>query len=80
MTEEEREVCSISGKICYSKREAGCIINDIKRFKNARTKNVPKRFYKCKFCGNWHLTHFKRFETCKRTLQKYGPRGLKEFF
>lgn len=61
--------CSATGKVCYSEREAGSIINDCKRHyhtahmishkKNSCRNSIPKRKYYCKECGCFHLTHIK---------------------
>lgn len=62
--------CESCGKICYSEREANCIINDAKRGINirrngvrmklrCRSKIIPRRKYYCRACGYWHLTHCK---------------------
>ena len=53
------------GKICYTKREAGSIINSLKRHRNStrlgRNKEFPRRKYFCTYCGYYHLTHIAVF-------------------
>ena len=55
----EKRFCETTGKICYSRREAGNILNYTKRNKFGR--NIPKRCFFCEDCGTWHLTHLTRF-------------------
>lgn len=56
------ERCSRTGKVCYTERDAGEMLNRtrdkryIKR-KHLNSKNAPRRKYRCEFCGWWHLTH-----------------------
>ena len=79
MDSSNHKMCPVTGKVSYSQKEAGCVINDVKKFKNHnRGKNITQRCYKCQFCGYWHLTHFRNLRTCKRTLGRCGPRGHKE--
>ncbi len=68
-----RNECEITGKICYSKREAGEIKNQRERHLNGdnlgRNKTLPRRSYYCKYCGCFHLTHvpfFRKNETRRR--------------
>lgn len=57
------------GKVCYTEREAGAVINSAKRSRsgirrgervNVRSgrQNIPKRKYHCPVCGMWHVTHY----------------------
>ena len=55
----EKRRCPATGKICYSRREAGSILNYPKRNKFGR--NIPKRSFYCEECGTWHLTHLSSF-------------------
>lgn len=52
------------GKVSYSREEAGRIINGCKRHNTAshiyRGNNIPKRAYKCEYCGRYHTTHLKQ--------------------
>lgn len=59
----EKRFCETTGKICYSRREAGNILNYTKRNKFGR--NIPKRSFFCEECGTWHLTHMTWFGTKK---------------
>lgn len=75
--EFKKEICSQTGKICYTQKAASEAINKVKRAKRCKKpKVIPQRSYHCKFCGMWHLTHFRRLETCKVSLHKYGYRGF----
>ena len=59
---EEYIYCKVTGKRCFSEREAGEHINYFKNthFKwSHRGKNIPCRKYYCKECGYYHLTHLK---------------------
>lgn len=67
----KREICSVSGKICYSLRDARTIIKNCKKRKK-KTKNIiPSREYFCKDCGSYHLTHYKKM---KRSNKEYGSK------
>lgn len=61
-------ICKETGKRCYTKREAGLVINGSKKNvyvghhqllkRNHRnSKNIPRRKYYCKDCGFYHVTH-----------------------
>jgi hypothetical protein len=55
-------MCSKKGFASY--REAKEVMNYIK---NKSNKNkIPKRIYKCKFCGEFHLTSQKTQKKCKQ--------------
>lgn len=57
----EKELrCESTGKICYTKREAGNAINGAKSHCN-RSKKIPKRKYYCEECGCYHLTHYSHY-------------------
>ena len=67
---KKNPLCAESGKICYSRKEAGIKLNDAKRFHGSRTKQLPKRMYWCEHCGFYHLTHYKTYwKTYKRRLK-----------
>jgi hypothetical protein len=52
-----REICTETGKICYSEREAGTILNCSKKAHNkSNHKKKLTRKYRCNACGTWHLT------------------------
>ena len=53
----DRQICSVSGKICYSRKDAGEICN--KRGAHGH-KNKPMRYYYCRECGSYHTTHYKK--------------------
>ena len=66
--EKEIEYCTMTGKRCYSEREANVMLNNAKNGvwirKNGRnikvrskSKQIPKRKYFCEYCGTYHLTH-----------------------
>lgn len=58
----EYRKCAKSGKIMYSKREAGIVINGIKGHKTSshlyRGDSKPQRMYYCEYCGAYHVTHY----------------------
>lgn len=57
-----RERCQQTGKTCFSRKKANETIAYFKTtyFKwSHRGKNIPQRSYYCKYCGTYHLTHFK---------------------
>lgn len=61
----EREICEKTGKICYSRKSAGEIVNSLKshpmgrRQKSPVRKKIPIRYYFCRFCKSYHTTHFR---------------------
>lgn len=58
----ERNVCPVSGKVCYSRRDANMMISAWKGKRlRRRGKEIPKRAYFCRECGAYHLTHWKKF-------------------
>lgn len=61
-------VCEYTGKICYTQREAGAVINNCRKHfyvgnhrwiksKYSNSKYIPRRKYFCKECGYFHVTH-----------------------
>lgn len=51
------EICERTGKVCYSQKEAGKQVHGAMR--HSSKKQVPLRSYMCKYCGTYHLTHYK---------------------
>lgn len=54
--------CSEAGKVCYTAREAGTVINETHSHhyggaRRLRSKTIPKRKYVCPDCGYYHVTH-----------------------
>ncbi len=50
--------CERTGKVCYpSIRFANGIMHSLKKRK-VKGMDMPKRAYRCEFCGYWHLTHY----------------------
>ena len=67
------DVRTCGGKICYTEREAGAIINGAHKGRSgyrhgdrvnnrAGRKNIPKRKYFCLGCGMWHVTHYSYYK------------------
>lgn len=53
----EYELCSKTGKRCYSKTDAQRAVNlATKRHWKNKMAVVPKRVYLCPFCSSYHLT------------------------
>ena len=53
-------ICSKTGKIIFTEREAGEIVNGCRRHKHSSRRNRenrPARKYYCKYCRRFHLTH-----------------------
>lgn len=47
-----------SGKICYSRKDAGTIVNScIRGHRRSHAKYVPCRVYLCHLCETYHTTH-----------------------
>ena len=76
-TEEGTYVmCIFTGKICYTEREAGHVINSCKKHVylghgrcgksshgTGSSKAIPRRKYYCKDCGYYHVTHKALYDT-----------------
>ncbi|MBQ0168008.1 MAG: hypothetical protein KBT02_12955, partial [Treponema sp.] len=72
MTQEgEKVLCIETGKICYTEREAGIVMNKARKHSYeghmkthkehyANSKEIPRRKYWCKACGFYHVTHMSR--------------------
>lgn len=76
MNNIEREYCPVTYKVCYNTaREAQGTITKLKKSRHTKKgKSIPKRVFKCEFCGYFHLTHYYKQTTCKSTLRRYGAR------
>lgn len=73
MTQEgEKVLCMETGKICYTEREAGIVINKARKHfyeghmkthkeQYSKSKEIPRRKYWCKACGFYHVTHMSRY-------------------
>lgn len=68
----EKEVCSVTGKRMYSRKEADNLKNAALKKGNAK-KRIPMRSYYCSYCGNYHLTHFKNY-------LKTGEKSTKQWY
>ena len=66
-------LCVFTGMICYTEREAGLVINTVKKHHyvgnrkwiksfHGNSKNVPRRKYFCKDCGFYHVTHLALYD------------------
>lgn len=69
----EHVMCIFTGKICYTEREAGLVINGVKKHhhvgngkwiksNHGNSKNIPRRKYYCKDCGFYHVTHLALYD------------------
>lgn len=66
-----REICERTGKVCYcSRREAGGVVNWFFKRRNHHPhgNKIPSRVFLCKFCGKYHLTHFRRSRKERRKM------------
>lgn len=63
---DNKRICPASGKVCYSRAEAGAVMRTCKRYGGRFRKQIPKRAYVCPDCGCCHLTHWKNFMPKKR--------------
>lgn len=72
-TEGNYVMCIFTGKICYTEREAGHVINGCKKHYYAghgrlvksahgNSKAIPRRKYYCKDCGFYHVTHLALYD------------------
>ncbi len=66
-------MCIFTGKICYTEREAGLVINGCKKHvhmgnnhwaksAHGNSKAIPRRKYYCKDCGFYHVTHLALYD------------------
>ena len=66
-------MCIFTGKICYTEREAGLVINGCKKHfyaghgrwaksAHGNSKSIPRRKYYCKDCGFYHVTHLALYD------------------
>lgn len=63
----DKHICPASGKICYSRVEAGIVMRTCSKRNGRRfRKQIPRRAYFCPDCGCYHLTHWKNFMPKKR--------------
>lgn len=87
-SEIEVRICESTGKRCYNGREAGHIINQLKKHHLGagvgKNRDFPRRKYYCKKCGCYHLTKIPKFTkdslNCAwedRFYQEYDQRNLK---
>ena len=64
---KERRICEDCGKVCFSRREAG---ESLKWFRGHKVykkkKDRPMSMYKCKYCGEYHLSHYKNLKRGRR--------------
>ena len=76
--EGEYVICSAEGKICYTEREAGLVINGCKKHfyvgnrrwvksAHGHSKSIPRRKYFCRECGYYHLTHLALYNIDSKT-------------
>lgn len=56
----DEPVCRQTGKVCFTKRGAGECVAGFKGSRGRHKKTIPLRFYYCKCCGMYHLTHLRR--------------------
>ena len=81
--EGESVICVETGKICYTEREAGIIMNKARshfyedHMKTRRehftnSKDIPRRKYYCKNCGYFHVTHMSHYNGDKRISDRYA--------
>ncbi len=72
---EKKIRCEITGKICYTKREANETLKGAKNHNN-RSKKIPVRKYFCEECRCYHLTHYPFYESNK--MQREFKQKIKE--
>lgn len=68
---KEKERCPITNKVCYSRHEAAETLAWFKRTRGKHGKlgkSIPTRSYLCKFCGTYHLTHYRNKRGCKSNI------------
>lgn len=69
----DHPTCPVEGKSCLSEREAGEIINSCRHHRNM-SKKIPKRAYRCKHCGTFHVTSQKAGYVSKDAYYKMDKR------
>lgn len=64
----------ISGKQCYTKREAGEQLSNLRKHRTSshigRGSDKPKRSYYCTECGYYHVTHYAQTKKSKGPLKE----------
>lgn len=66
-------ICESTGKVCYTEREAGTVINSSRKHiyignnhtiksGRANSKNIPRRKYFCEECRHYHVTHLALYD------------------
>lgn len=74
---EEKQYCPVTGKACFSRRAASDLIRRMKQARRGnRPKTIPQRSYLCQYCRSWHLTHYRKLETCRATIRRHGASGM----
>lgn len=69
----DHHTCPVEGKSCLSEREAGEIINACRHHRNM-SKKIPRRSYRCKHCGTYHVTSIKAKYVSKDAYYKMDKR------
>jgi hypothetical protein len=64
---DSRAICSTTGKVCFSQRDAK---NIVEKYKSIEKNKKPRRFYFCKDCGSYHLTHMLYWDTDEKSKKK----------
>lgn len=75
----EKEVCSVTGKRMYSRKEANNLKNSATKRPNAKRK-IPMRSYYCSYCGTYHLTHYKTYMKKDEKSTKQWYKKAKEIY
>lgn len=72
----EYEICPVSGKRCYSKKEANNAMHCAKY--KSHKKKIPLRSYYCAACGTYHLTHYTNYMHKGEKSTKHWYKEAKE--
>ena len=74
--ENQHRRCWKTDKVCYTRQSSLHVINKVRKtrhktpYKKMSTGKIPKRVYKCKFCGWFHTTSY----LFKRSQYRYKLR------
>jgi len=62
-------ICEDSGKRCYTLAGAVTALHRARKHHVEGRKYIPKRYYVCPFCGEYHLTHCSKSTKKKRRIR-----------
>ncbi len=69
--------CRVTGKVCYTQKEAAGVIavsrgGHRSRHYYNRGNHIPKRMYFCRYCQRYHLTSRKKPKKCYKDINSFS--------